>query len=199
MTITVTEPSIIQDIFKISILSVQLDLDVKSIETFCMKHKISNDGRKRSNIGGYQSNALDIGDKYLKPLVKEINKHSKIMTEQYAIDKECYYIDMWFNINGNKDYNIPHNHPESIFSGVYYVKTLPDCGNIVFEHPALDVIAYAHFNLKFNEWNSRNTHTWWHPAQENMMYIFPSWLKHCVEPNLSPENRISISFNCIGQ
>ena len=188
--------AIIQDLFRISILSVQLDLDVKSIETFCMGYQMSNDGRKKSNVGGYQSHTLDGEDKYLKPLVDEIKKYSKIMAEQHTLEEECDVIDMWFNINDGKDYNLSHNHPGSIYSGVYYVKTPPDCGNIVFDHPALDVMAYAHNNYEFKEWNSRTALTWWQEPIENTMFIFPGWLKHCVEPNLSKDTRISISFNC---
>ncbi len=29
----------------------------------------------------------------------------------------------------------------------------------------------------------------------NTLYIFPSWIKHLVKPNMSDEERISISFN----
>lgn len=186
---------IIQDLFKISILCIQLDLDVKSIENFCMEHQISSEGRAKSNIGGYQSKDLDIENKYLKPLVDEIKKYSKIMAEDHTLDTECDRVDMWFNINGYKDYNMAHNHPASVYSGVYYVKTPLDCGNIVFEHPALDVIGYANNNLMFKKWNSRTAAIWRKVPVENTMFLFPSWLKHGVEPNLSKEKRISISFN----
>ena len=30
---------------------------------------------------------------------------------------------------------------------------------------------------------------------KNTLLLFPSWLKHRVEPNLSKKNRICISFN----
>jgi len=162
-----------------------------------MEHQSSDDGRIKSNRGGYHSHSLDIENKYLKPLVEEIKKYSKIMAEQHTLDEECYNIDMWCNINGYKDYNISHNHPGCVFSGVYYVKTPPDCGNIVFDHPAQNVMGYAELDLKFKDYNAYNALTWRLPAQENMMYVFPSWLKHCVDPNLSTENRISISFNYI--
>ena len=188
----------LQDLFKISILSVQLDLDIKSLETFCLKHQICNDGRIKSNMGGYQSHNLDGEDKDLKPLEEEIKKYCRVMAEEHTLEQEFRSMEMWLNINGYKDYNLPHNHPASVFSGVYYIKTPPNCGNIVFDHPGLDVMAYAHSNLKFKEFNSRTAATWWQTPVENTMFIFPSWLKHCVEPNLSKDIRISISFNCCG-
>ena len=38
--------------------------------------------------------------------------------------------------------------------------------------------------------------TWWMPSEVNTLYLFPSWLNHCVEANENKtEERISISFN----
>ena len=38
--------------------------------------------------------------------------------------------------------------------------------------------------------------SWWLPAEKNLLYIFPSYLYHTVEPNLNKEeNRISLSFD----
>ena len=122
----------LQDLFKISILSVQLDLDIKSLETFCLKHQICNDGRIKSNMGGYQSHNLDGEDKDLKPLEEEIKKYCRVMAEEHTLEQEFRSMEMWLNINGYKDYNLPHNHPASVFSGVYYIKTPPNCGNIVY-------------------------------------------------------------------
>ena len=35
------------------------------------------------------------------------------------------------------------------------------------------------------------------PPKENMLLVFPSWVPHAVETNLSDEDRISLSFNFI--
>jgi hypothetical protein len=29
----------------------------------------------------------------------------------------------------------------------------------------------------------------------NALYVFPGWLKHSVQPNLTKEDRLSVSFN----
>ena len=36
---------------------------------------------------------------------------------------------------------------------------------------------------------------WGIPPEENKILLFPSWLPHYVDDNLSDEDRISISFN----
>ena len=35
------------------------------------------------------------------------------------------------------------------------------------------------------------------PLKEYMLLVFPSWVPHAVETNLSDEDRISLSFNFI--
>ena len=40
--------------------------------------------------------------------------------------------NMWANINPPGGYNMPHIHPNSHFSGVYYIKAPKDSGNISF-------------------------------------------------------------------
>ena len=41
-----------------------------------------------------------------------------------------------------------------------------------------------------------NSIEWFLPSIENGLYLFPSWLKHYVKPNMNKkEERISISFN----
>ena len=52
-------------------------------------------------------------------------------------------------------------------------------------------------SLNFTEFNKYNSSYHWMPAKENTLYIFPSWLKHKVEPNMNNDERISISFNTI--
>ena len=104
---------------------------------------------------------------------------------------------MWVNIGLYKDSNSSHNHPFCDISGVYYVKTPEKCGNITFEHPAIDVLDY-YFPKPSGEFNEYNSPNWWKPAVENSLYLFPGWLKHYVEPNLNKtEERVSISFNTI--
>ena len=76
----------------------------------------------------------------------------------------------------------------SYYSGVYYVRTSKDCGEIILEHPALDLL--HHYP------NGGKDALCWMKAIEKRLYIFPSWLKHYVSPNLNKDQeRISISFN----
>ena len=187
--------NIIEDIFKVPVYSTQLNLDIKKLQSFCNKYQHKNTSKIRSNVGGYHSNDLPLNEVSLHPLIKEINIHSSKFAKEFINNNEQVLGNMWFNISLYKDFNKSHNHPLSNISGVYYVKTPDDCGNIVFEHPAINVLGYysPEVTMEFNEYNSK---TWWKPVVENTLYLFPGWLKHYVQPNLNKtEERISISFN----
>ena len=178
------------DLFKVPLFAVLLDLDTESIEKYCLDYQEKDEGRILSNEGGYQSHDVEI-----LPLLKELNKNLNIFSESYDIDDELVVDNMWININEYKDYNVSHSHPNSLFSGVYYVKTPEKCGYITFENPALNIMEHTYSRVHFKEWNILNINSRWQEVRENILYVFPGWLRHRVEPNLRNEKRISISFN----
>ena len=45
------------------------------------------------------------------------------------------------------------------------------------------------------DYNECNSAVWNINPSENDLLLFPGWLSHRVEPNLTKKNRISISFN----
>ncbi len=184
---------IIKDLFKTSVSQIELNLDLKKIEKFCLNYKNKNKGRHRSNPTGYQSNDL-LSFKETKELKENIQKYSKLYLKNILSQKEdVELVDLWFNLNEYKDYNMPHCHPGSKVSGCFYVSAPKDCGNIVFTNPS----PIDHFLSmdKNHEYNHHNSKTWFLPALAGCLYIFPSWVFHHVEPNLSKKPRISFAFN----
>ena len=102
--------------------------------------------------------------------------------------------NMWININGYKDYNNNHHHPGCLFSGVYYISTPLDCGNIEFIRSTERVMVYD-WEVPITDFNSYNCFNWNLPAEQHRCYIFPSFYEHRVLPNRNKEERYSISFN----
>ena len=188
----------IQEIFTIPIYWIELDLNVKKLQSFCNNYQ-QNDivGKIKSNRGGYHSNDLSLDNVILQPLIKEIETHSSQFANTFLSKNKQILNNMWFNINLYKDFNISHNHSGDDISGVYYIKTPNEGGNIVFEHPAKDLYDYYLLNIENpEEVNNYNARTWWMPSKANILYLFPAWLNHSVETNKNKtEERISISFN----
>jgi uncharacterized protein (TIGR02466 family) len=182
------------DIFKQPIAIIKLNEDLNELLKYCLSVKQEQEGRKFSNSGGFQSNDIDLNTPNISSLIEKINSNSNIFLKNIFLFKHDISVDnLWININEHKDYNRLHEHPKSILSGVFYVKALENSGNIMFVNDS-NIKYYINDNL-INDFNNYNSGMWSLPAVENTLYLFPSWLKHYVEPNLSNESRISISFN----
>jgi uncharacterized protein (TIGR02466 family) len=150
-------------------------------------------GRKISNRGDWQSNQMTI-QKDRSELLKEIitNSVSKlpILEGVYAA------VEGWKNINEPGNFNVKHNHPRSNLSGVLWIKTPKNSGNLVFTSPNLfnryeELDSYT----KEFKYNSNSYMTYYFRPMEGRLLIFPSSLEHEVEKNKSSEDRISYSFN----
>jgi uncharacterized protein (TIGR02466 family) len=98
----------------------------------------------------------------------------------------------WAVVNPKFAFNFVHNHPNSVLSGVYYVKAAENCGGIFFRDPRDVAHMFMPALTELSPWTIQKIT---YKATEGKMIIFPSWLNHGVEPNLSDEERVCISFN----
>ena len=186
----------ITDIFRIPLYQVELRLDVKKLQSFCKKWQHNHLGISKSNKGGYQSNSLTKDDPLIHSLIQELEHHSTSFANKFINKKRQKVDNLWMNENGYKDSNVTHVHPNSILSGAYYIKTPKNCGDLQFEHPAMDSLVYYTDTITYDNPDIYNSGYIMVPAIENILYIFPSWLKHSVQSNQNvKEERISISFN----
>ena len=182
----------IHDLFKIGIYAEQLPLNNEELRKYCFDIKQKQDGVKISNRGGFHSENLNKNDANIKELMEEISSHANLYSEKIAYG-EVGFSDIWCNINSYKDFNQLHCHPHAKVSGVYYVKTPENCGEIEFHSPAYHVLQQSDLSRPNNHYTSL---FWWMPAVEGVLYLFPSWLMHSVRPNMNKdEERISFSFN----
>jgi len=106
---------------------------------------------------------------------------------------------MWANINPRHAYNRHHSHPHALWSGVYYVQTPENAGLLYFTDPR----PQAQVLTPYYDPQRRRADTWhevYYQPQEGRLIVFPAWLVHAVQPNLSEKpdregDRISVSFN----
>ena len=135
---------------------------------------------KISNIRGYQSPSDFHRFPTFFPLIEQIDLvYKTIVKLPYS-----NLTSLWFNISSFGHWNTFHTHgmpypfPPKSLSGVLYLQTPPNCGDICFDTLQND-----------------GTGTYSHSPQEGEIIFFPRTLSHMVEPNLSKEDRISIAFN----
>ena len=89
-------------------------------------------------------------------------------------------------------YNQAHIHPNNLLSSVYYVKAPKNCGKIIFNNPNQISLNRFPKDLKKTEFSANLQKI---EPREGVLLLFPSYLWHSVEPNLSDEDRIIVSFN----
>ena len=180
-------------------------LNNKLLENIYAERERDRKGISRSNfteLGGWHShNDLHKQSEYAD-LVKLIQESTDQMCEDMGYAKShCLKIGtMWSIINPPSSSNRSHVHPGCLWSGVYYIQAPEGAGNIEFTEPRT---MYLMNQPKFEPNNKRQKDFWtkvrFTPTAGRML-IFPSWLYHAVDPNLSREegdkaNRIIISFN----
>ena len=151
-------------------------------------------GRKISNRGGWQSDQIEIRQcksETLKKIIIDSLSYFEPISEKVSM-----FVEGWKNINKPGNFNVRHNHPRSDLSGVLWIKTPKNSGNIVFTSP--------HFFNRYQEidsytdefkYNSNSYISYYFIPKEGHILIFPSFLEHEVEINKSDEDRISYSFN----
>lgn len=100
--------------------------------------------------------------------------------------------NLWANVNFGHYAHHNHHHPNNHVSGVYYAKAAAGAGDILFYDPRPQAHLMEPDVATFTPANSAK-HRF--TPEEGLMLLFPSWLEHSVEPNLSGEERVSLAFN----
>ena len=162
-----------------------------------IKNQQSNDqkGINKSNVKGWHSNDFELNDDEPQKFIKFIsNSIEQVMTYmKWEKNKQSVKINnMWAIINTGGSANLRHQHGNSTISGAYYVRAPKDSGDIVFYDPRPAPI-YSHPNVESP--NLLNAQVNSITPKEGAMVLFPSYLDHSVNENLSNEERIVISFN----
>ena len=154
-------------------------------------------GRVISNSGGYQSNTFTTNDpliyKFWFEILPAVQNVVSLYNLGYNYDTDLD--NLWFNVNRKHNYNHTHNHTGTEFSGVYYLEVPENSGNLTFNNPnkaANNILFYGRDFSDYNEFNSLQSHV---SPKKGLLVLFPSFLEHNVDMNLSDDPRISLSFN----
>lgn len=101
-----------------------------------------------------------------------------------------YYTNAWCNVYPKNAYVPAHDHRGVHWSGVYYAQADTFCGELIVIDPKEYALAYEPENTMFRG----NIMSSFEPM-EGKLIVFPGYLKHETDPNLSDRNRKIVSFN----
>ena len=112
---------------------------------------------------------------------------------------ECGYTQP-FTISGRQNpmavgqNNTPHHHPDCMFAVVYYVKVPEKSGDILLHDPRGSILWQDPEARTDVNWQSYRPYHKITPVP-GMLLIFPGYVVHSVEHNLSDDVRISIAIS----
>ena len=180
--------------FPTIIYAENLKLDTNKMAKDIIQWSKEDPGITKTNVKGWHSETNMQEKPEYKPLVDELFKMAHIIFNEEFLERGPILGNMWANINGPGGYNKPHVHPNALFSGVYYIKTPPNCGRLICQdlRPGIQTCMPTRKKGQPPKHLWRDVHL---QPQENRAIVFPAWLWHSVQPNKSDDIRISVSFN----
>jgi len=165
---------------EIQYISKELDIDLDSANNY-------DDTKSHGSANNYVLDAAELQN--IKEFCVDAVHHFAYAVLDITSKTKFYITQSWLNAASVGGESKTHTHPNSIFSGVFYVKT-SDEDKILFNHPSPQMSStFEHEN--FTPFNSAS---WWIPATQGSLLLFPSYLPHSV-PEIFSENRVSLAFN----
>ena len=185
-----------EEFFPTSVFGKDVKLDNDKLAQDIINWSNQDPGVKKTNYKGWHSQTDMHTKPEYKPLVDELFIFMRDIFKEEWLDREPILGNMWANINPKEGSNQPHIPPNSLFSGVYYVKSNPQAGRLKIYDPRAGVQIVMPVRKKGQPpkhlWRDANLDPF--PGR---IIMFPAWLWHAVEPNESNDIRISVSFNFI--
>ena len=187
---------IIEKFFPTFIYAKDVELDNNKLTQDIITWSNKDPGISKTNIKGWHS-TTDMQTKYeYQQLVQELLEMQKEIFINEHLDRCPILGNMWANINPPGSMNNPHIHPNSLFSGVYYIKSQQQSGRLKIYDPRPGVQTIMPVRKPGNPGKDLWREAYIDPIPGRII-MFPSWLWHSVEENKSNDIRISVSFNFI--
>ncbi len=149
---------------------------------------------------GYTSYAslTDLGWRFpvFADLIKLLDKHVAAFADDLEFDldgRELKLEDIWINILPEGGMHASHIHPHSVISGTTYVAMPDGASALKLEDPRSAMMMAAPARRKDAREEMRSF-IYATPKVGDVL-LWESWLRHEVPMNMSPEDRISVSFN----
>ena len=151
-------------------------------------------GLAKTNAGGWHSPTdMNFKEEY-NVLTKELFAMQEEIFKKELLSQKPVLGNMWANLNYSGNYNRPHLHPNSLFSGVYWVKAPVKSGSLMLYDPRPGIHTTMP-NRKEGQLPSQLWREVHYRPRAGTIVMFPAWLWHEVKPNESNDTRISVSFN----
>jgi len=177
------------DIFPTAIGKYKLDRTLTQEE----KNYLINLDVKQNKENSVSVNSYILEDEKMQNLKEWINL--KLIEYYNSIYEPKYYSSVyitqsWVNYASKGESHHKHSHKNSFLSAVFYIKSNPEYGRIVFHKSD-----FREIDIEFEYPNKYNGDSYSLSVGSLDLVIFPSNLMHSVELLTTDETRISLALN----
>ena len=106
------------------------------------------------------------------------------------VENDFYMCNSWGTIQQKGDYHPSHNHPNAVFSSVFYVQT--SNSSITFAIDRSKIMEGFLLDFKIKNYNYFNALSWKVPVETGDMIIFPGELQHESQVHDGDDERMII-------
>lgn len=132
-------------------------------------------------------------DKHFKNLINIVEQKTNEFSKKMLSNSNYNVSSSWLNFYKKDDFQEYHQHPDCIFSAVYFIKSEKDDCFLTFENPwnvydmkkLKNVDSYNELTYEFVKFD----------PPERSLIIFRSFLRHCVTKKVKKDIRITAAFN----
>ena len=154
-------------------------------------------------------NAKDFGDVSVNTYIlnqdsyKNLSSYILQQVYNYAQNFNSYnyknfkFSQSWISVKHPNESHLPHTHSNSLISGILFFEDLPpNTPSVNFYKEDLSFLS-SH-PIKPTDQLNQFTYTSYNVSyKKNLLLLFPSFLKHGVEENLTSSPRKSLAFNIV--
>jgi len=170
---------------------IEYNIDMEFVKNLSYK-------RYRDNSGfGSETQKL-----LLLPEFSEIKKQIEFRLNYYLFEILKFkqgtikHASSWINYHKPGDASAIHNHTNSCYSGILYLKTAENCGKLWFSYPScIPTYVSSTITPELGETNIYNSYNFAFNPIDGELFLFPSHLSHFTGINESNEDRYCIAFN----
>ena len=167
--------------------------EVMDAKILAVLARMRRDAPQLASGQGWQSDQTLHELEEFRDLISCVDKAAKSVLRFLRIGYDAVEITgCWATVLGKGAAHRAHGHPNNFLSGVYYVRTHPGADTISFHDPRNQT---GIIKPPVVELTGENTDLVVVSVKNGTLLIFPSYLQHSVDTNMSEEERMSISFN----
>jgi len=146
---------------------------------------------------GFKNNFTDNlpkeeGKELQKIFIDEAELYLKEVSNK-KIDLEL--VKSWTTSTNKFGFNTPHSHADNTVVGVYYVRTLDKCGDLLLHDPRGSHIFVPKYEINTAGHLVGDRSYYRINPKVGDLVLFPAYIVHSVEPNMSDETRVSLAMN----